>query len=129
MLFVFLPIIFFVLFAVIIPIVARRKQPPVNAEQTKSDPTFRDGQQAKPQTPVRPPMKPTVKPTPKPTPAPRVIMEGPPERQRKAPDDAVAVQTAKAQEQQPFLAFTGNDAVKGILYAEILGKPKALQKT
>ena len=38
-------------------------------------------------------------------------------------NDAVSV----LKKQQPILAFSGEEAVKGILYAEILGKPKALR--
>ena len=38
-------------------------------------------------------------------------------------------QTIKApkREQKTFLTFSGSEAVKGVLYAEILGKPKALR--
>ena len=44
----------------------------------------------------------------------------------KQPEPSVAVRPQPAQ-QPTELSFTGSDALRGVLYAEILGKPKALR--
>lgn len=129
MFFVFLlPLAAFIVFAVI-GATLRRKAAPANSEQTNPDPKFAgDVQKTKPSAPARPTVQPNVKPVQKSTMAPRLRTEpeAKPVRQAPtAPHEPVRVQ----QPQAPVLTFSGSDAMRGILYAEILGKPKALRKT
>ena len=133
MLFVFLlPLVFAIIFAVIVPL-TRRKATPTNPEQTNADPGFPSGQQAPQQAPVRPTVQPNVKPTTKQPIAPRMRSEAEPQPQKKVPVKQPApsapIAANRVQEAQPMLAFSGSDAMRGILYAEILGKPKALRKS
>ena len=131
MYFFILPVLFFVFisFVIAIPMSVRRKQMAARAERANPEQTLSRGQQAQPNAPVRPTVQPRVqKPVSKTNLAPRFPMEGPPPVQKKTPEEPIAKPVSQPK-QQSALSFTGSDAMRGILYAEILGKPKALRKT
>lgn len=128
MLFLVFPLIFFAIFMVVITAVSHRRQEAVKAEQKERDSTWQSAQQPKPQAPVRPSVQPTVKPVQKSNLQPRFTMEGPPIPKKEESAQQPETHPLRTQESpKPALAFSGSDAVKGILYAEILGKPKALR--
>lgn len=54
-------------------------------------------------------------------------VEQPKKSAPKPPEQAAAASNRTPLAQPSALSFTGSDALRGVLYAEILGKPKALQ--
>ena len=125
---VFLPVLFlfFVIVTISIILTVRRSQTAAHAEQTNPEQTVSRRPQAQPNAPARPTVQASVKPQQKQEMKPRIKQE--PTVQAK-PVPAPVITTVRAQEPKPVLTFTGSDAVRGILYAEILGKPKALRRS
>ena len=122
---VFLPMLF--LIVVVFAISATlHKQKAARANQTNPEQTFSRGPQAQPNAPVRPTVQANVKPKQKSDLTPRLRTE-PAQTPAKPAQKPAVKEPLKAQ--APTLTFTGNDDVRGILYAEILGKPKALRRS
>ena len=119
------PIIGFAIFAIVSSTVMMAKRKSA-AEQMKNANEQKTGQPAQVNASVRPPVrnkytpvKTSVNTKPDRTPAGKSVQE------ELHPNESVSVNKTQ---NGIALNFTGNDVVKGILYAEILGKPKALQK-
>lgn len=118
-----LPIFCFIIFAVVFMTIAAARRKAAAEQQNQQRMFEQDKAQARTDAPVRPVSR--VQNT-------RTVPQNSVQevKAKSIPRDE-HLQTAQPDssqtEQKSILSFSGNEAVKGILYAEVLGKPKSLR--
>ena len=126
MLFLVIPLILFAVFIIVTYSVARSRQQTPVAEKQNQNTAETNGQPAQKTAPARPTVRIHTSPyqsayaEPKAKTVPTVQKHS-----ETKPGNAGKETHTDAEE--PSIVFSGRDAVKGIIYAEVLGKPKALR--